>query len=188
MREKSSGAVMGPLRLCRAGMALGLAVMALFAAVGSRAGWGDFESDFDAQEKPWQEVQAQLPAYPKKEALLPFQVSPATANRYFIDPASLSVGTDGVVRYTAVVQAAGGAEDVSFEGMRCSTGERKLYAFGHADRAWSRNRYAKWEPIPMRQATSYQRVLFKHYFCVPEDRRDVKTFLYNLRHGGRYGE
>lgn len=156
----------------------------------AQAGWGDFEYDFDEDKKPWQEVQAQLPAYPRAENLVPFEVSAASRNRYYIDDVSLSVGEDGVVRYTVVVRTPGGAENVSFEGMRCENGERKLYAFGRPDGKgggdWSRNRRARWEPIQARQATSYHRALFYHYLCTVEGKGDLAAIRRYLRQGGLY--
>ncbi len=152
----------------------------------AHAGWGDFEYDFDEDKKPWQEVQTQLPAYPRAENLVSFEVSAASRNRHFVDTASLSVGEDGVVRYTVVVKTAGGAENVSFEGMRCGTGERKLYAFGRPSGEWARNRYARWEPIQGRQATGYHRELFYHYFCTVEGRASLPAIQRNLRQGGPY--
>ena len=154
------------------------------------AGWGDFEYDFDEDKKPWQEVESRLPPYPRAEHLMPFEVSAATRNRHFLDGASLSVGEDGVVRYTVVVRTPGGAENVSFEGMRCDNGERKLYAFGRSDGKgggeWSRNRHARWEPIQARQATSYHRELFYHYLCTVEGKGDLAAIQRNLRQGGFY--
>lgn len=93
------------------------------------AGWGKFEYDFDEDKKPWQETQTQLPAYPRPEHLVPFEVSVASRNRYYIDEESLSVGESGVVRYTVVVRTPGGAENVRL-GTRCDDGQHKLYAFG----------------------------------------------------------
>jgi hypothetical protein len=154
------------------------------------AGWGDFEYDFDADKKPWQEIEAKLPAYPQAERLVPIAVSAASRNRHFIDEASLSVGEDGVVRYTVVVRTPGGAENVSFEGMRCDSGERKLYAFGRSDGKgggeWSRNRHARWEPIAARQATGYHRELFYHYFCTVEGKANLAAIRRYLRQGGLY--
>lgn len=154
------------------------------------AGWGDFEYDFDEDKKPWQEVQSQLPAYPRADRLLPFEVSAASRNRHYIDDASLSVGEDGVVRYTVVVRTPGGAENVSFEGMRCDSGEHKLYAFGRSDGKgsgeWSRNRHARWKPIQARQATSYHRALFYHYLCTLEGKGDLSAIRRYLRQGGLY--
>jgi hypothetical protein len=163
-----------------------LLLLGLLAVAPVHAGWGDFDYDFDANKKPWEEVQAQLPAAPKAENLTPFQVSSASAHRHFVDFTSVSAGEDGVVRYTVVVRSAGGAENISFEGMRCTTGERKLYAFGRPDGTWSRNRNARWEPIQSRQATSYQRVLFFHYFCTVEGAANLTAMQRNLRQGGVY--
>lgn len=154
---------------------------------------GNFEYDFDANAKAWKEVQAQLPPYPKAENLVEFTVSAATSNRFYIDFPSIHVGQDGVVRYTVLIKSPAGAETVSFEGMRCETGERKLYAFGHKDGQgggeWSRNRYAKWELIPARQATSHQRELFFHYLCTVDTAGDLKKIQYAVKTGGvRRGE
>lgn len=154
---------------------------------------GNFEYDFDENAKAWQEIQAQLPPYPKADSLVEFTVSSATSNRFYIDYNAINVGEDGVVRYTVLIRSPAGAETVSFEGMRCETGERKLYAFGRRDGKgggeWSRNRYAKWELIPARQASSHQRELFFHYLCTVDTTGDLKKIQNAVRHGGvRRGE
>lgn len=175
--------------------ALVLGLMA-FPALADREAtiWGDsyrqggFEYDFDENAKTWKEIQAQLPPYPKADHLVEFTVSAATSNRFYIDYNSINVGGDGVVRYSVLIRSPSGAETVSFEGMRCETGERKLYAFGRQDGKgggeWSRNRFAKWEPIPARQASSHQRELFFHYLCAVETAGDLKKIQYAVRHGG----
>ena len=157
---------------------------------GDSYGLADFERDFDDEAKVWKEVQASIPPYPKVENLIPFVVSAATRNKYFIDFPSVSVGADGVVRYTVVVRSPAGAETVSFEGIRCDSGERKLYAFGHADGQgggeWSRNRYARWAAIKDRQQTGYHRELYFHYLCTIEGTGNLKTIRHLLKTGGIY--
>lgn len=150
----------------------------------AHAGWSDFEYNFDEDRKPWEELQAQLPGAPTQANLLPFEVSAASGHRHYLDAASLTLGEDGVLRYTVVVQAAGGAQNVSFEGMRCATGERKLYAFGRRDGSWSRNRHARWEPIKFRSGDSYQRELYDSYFCTQEHYGDLAASKRLLRQGG----
>jgi hypothetical protein len=167
-----------------------LALTALLYTLTTQADWRGFERDFEAEEKPWREIEASLPAYPRPDNLVAFEVSAATRNRHFLDMASLSVGEDGVVRYTVVVRTEGGAENVSFEGMRCDTGERKLYAFGRSTGSdggeWVRNRFARWEPIAARQATGYHRALFYHYLCTVEGKGDLAAIRRYLRQGGLY--
>lgn len=126
--------------------------------------WGRFEGDFD-NEKAWVELEAQLPAYPKQENWLPFFVSAASDNQFFVDAASLNVGDDGVVRYTLVVKSGAGAVNVSFEGMRCNTRERKLYAFGRADGTWAKARSSKWEPIRYQDRNRQHHMLYDDFFC-----------------------
>jgi hypothetical protein len=157
----------------------------LFAPLAAAAEWGmGFEQDFDAESKPWEELQAQLPAAPDRARLLPFEVGPASAHRHFLDPLSISAGADGVVRYTMLIHTAGGAVNVSYEGMRCETAERKIYAFGRPDGAWSRNKYARWETIPARRADSYARELFFHYFCTVDGPAEMQVIQRALRSGG----
>ncbi|MDP2433004.1 MAG: CNP1-like family protein [Pseudomonadota bacterium] len=150
--------------------------------------WGQFEYEFDDTAK-WNEVQHQLPPYPKPENFIPITLGARSSNQFFVDYASVSAGDDGVVRYGMVVRSPSGAETVSFEGMRCTTGERKLYAFGHkTDKGgeWSRNRYAKWEPIRGRSLNDFRRELFYHYFCTVEDAAKLPDIQRHLKSGGFY--
>ncbi len=151
----------------------------------AHAEWGQFDFEFD-QDKPWSEVAAKLPTYPKAENLIPFSVSSATRNKHFIDAESISVGEDRVVRYTVIIEAAGGAKNVSFEGIRCESAERRLYAYGHPDGAWSKARNAGWEGIKLRSLLSYQKALFEDHFCPDGIRvRDGKEAVKNLRQAAR---
>ncbi|MBI2313289.1 MAG: CNP1-like family protein [Betaproteobacteria bacterium] len=125
-----------------------------------------FDSDFDEENKLWKEVEARIPAYPRAEDLIPFYVSPTTRHQYLVDGASLTVGEDGVVRYTLVLKTAGGATNVSYEGIRCATRERRLYAFGRPDNTWSRARSARWERIESAVVQSqHQFMLYTDFFC-----------------------
>lgn len=148
--------------------------------------WGEFEYDFEANTKPWREIQTQLPAAPKPENLIEVKLDSSTRNTLLIDASSLSVGDDGVVRYSAIIRSPAGAETIGFEGLRCATGERKLYAFGRPNGDWSRNRHAKWEPIQARQAGGHHRELFFHYLCTVGTRGDAPTLIRLLKSGGIY--
>ncbi len=162
-----------------------LIALLLFLPSVVQAEWMDFEREFD-EGKLWVEVAAQLPAYPKPENLIPFNVSSATRNRHFVDAESISVGPDLTIRYTVVIETAGGAKNVSFEGMRCETGERRLYAYGHPGSAWSKARNAGWEDIKFRSLLSYQKALFEDHFCRDGIRiRDREEAVKSLRRGPR---
>src|SRR5690242_13638733 len=96
-----------------------------------------FEYEFD-HERPWVELQTELPPYPEQENLLQFDAGPASSNTHYVDGASITVGEDGVVRYTLVIKSPTGAMNVSYEGIRCQTEEKRTYAYGRNDKTWAR--------------------------------------------------
>ncbi|GAC1417652.1 MAG: hypothetical protein NVSMB6_19780 [Burkholderiaceae bacterium] len=120
---------------------------------------------FEDEEKPWQEVGAQLPPLPADGDLLPFDVSASATQRFAVDGKSISVGSDGVVRFTLVTSSRDGAKNVSFEGIRCATRERKIYALGHGDGTWSQARRSEWHPIVYNAANRQEAALAQEYFC-----------------------
>ena len=122
----------------------------------------------------WVELEVKLPPFPKREDLLAFEVSPASSNRFLIDPQSIAVGSDEVVRYTLVVRSPGGAENISYEGIRCETREQKYYALGRRDGTWSNARSSEWRYIEYKDLNRQHGVLFADYFC-PDKKRPIKS-------------
>ena len=119
--------------------------------------------DSTADEKP--ESELVLPAAPVKANLLPFHVSPTATLNFAIDAKSLSVTEDGIVRFTLVVTSTSGATNISHEGIRCSSFEKKLYATGHADGSWVRSKRDVWSPIRDAGSNRQHAALAKDYFC-----------------------
>lgn len=122
-------------------------------------------TDEDYERKQWQEAEVALPTAPRQDSLLPFAVSAVTENRFFVDSSSLSVGVDGVVRYVLVVLSPEGARNVSFEGIRCETRERRIYASGRQDGSWSKARSDQWVRILDVYANRHHAALYLDYFC-----------------------
>ncbi len=120
------------------------------------------------EEQQWQEQDVEPPAFPKKEALREFYVSAAATNKYLIDAATLSVGSDGIVRYVLVVETSGGATNVSFEGINCKDRTWKHYAAGNnANATWTRSRAARneWRPIENKPVNRHHAALSRDLFC-----------------------
>jgi hypothetical protein len=138
---------------------LGRIILTLALLPGSFAHAADQEED----DKEWHEVVLQLPEAPKPENLLNFYKSPSQS--FAIDTKSLTVATDGTIRYSLVATSAGGAKNISYEGLRCQTYEVKLYAFGRPDGTWSRSRRNQWDGITNTGANKQHAALFSDYFC-----------------------
>lgn len=128
----------------------------------------------DVEEKTRAEAEVKRPPYPKPENLIQFDPGIKSANRFYIDPQSISIGDDAVVRYTLVVRSSGGAQNVSYEGIRCFTREHKYYAYGRSDRTWSDARASEWRRIDKQESSRLRLLLFTDYFC-PTQKYPVKS-------------
>ena len=127
--------------------------------------WREWDSDFDEGSKPWKEIESRIPSYPRASDLIRFDVGNASPHRFHIDARSVSIGEDRVVRYTLVVMAAGGARNVTFEGIRCDAREQKYYAVGHPDGSWVRARNPQWRRVEPADINAHHYVLTNYYLC-----------------------
>jgi len=118
------------------------------------------EWEIEQEKRDWKEGEVKLPAFFKGDDLIEFQVARTTSLRFYIDPASLSVGADGVVRYTLVARSPSGAENVSYEGLHCKTSSHRIYALGQGNGTWKQVT-ADWKPA----STLWARVLRREFFC-----------------------
>lgn len=142
-----------------------LVVLTASPAFAQHGASGQSLNTFFEEKLPWSENDTELPPFPKDADLVEIYVGPAATNTYLIDANSLSVGTDDVVRYTLVVRAAGGAQNVSHEGIHCKDRNWKIYATGHNDGTWSRARINQWRPIENKPMNRHHAALSRDYFC-----------------------
>ncbi|MBX9849085.1 MAG: CNP1-like family protein [Rhodocyclaceae bacterium] len=144
-----------------------LAGFLLCAFVASQAqGQVRFKNWEDPDEEPWKESAYTLPTFPREENLIEFYVGPAVTGKYFIDQSTIGAGgNDNVVRYAMVVKTTGGATNISYEGLRCDTGELRIYATGRADGTWVESRQSEWRPLKAQSLNRHQGALFVNYFC-----------------------
>ena len=118
----------------------------------------------DADEAPQADAETvALPAYPKEEDRVAFFVSAASSFDFFVDAKSITI--DGsIVRYTLIARSSAGVENVSYEAIRCSSDEYRIYAIGHADRTWAK-RTTPWRPIIPTSVQRWRFALLRDYFC-----------------------
>jgi len=128
---------------------------------------GEFQYLLDRKGKWTEDKLTSLPPLPQPEAkLLPFGVSNDTPLTFAIDPASVSVGNDGVVRYTVVITTPTGGRNVNYEGIRCETYEWRLYAGLNAEHdGWDQTVANDWTRIEKGTLNAYHSVLYTDYFC-----------------------
>lgn len=144
---------------------MGVSLIAAMLHTSLACAQAQFEEDFDDTTKPWQEIVVQLPAMPNRATLVPVYVSATATQTFSVAPETVSVGSDDVVRYVMIARSASGAENISYEGLRCASLEHKSYAFGHADGSWTRSRRTDWIAIDGSGANRQHAALAESYFC-----------------------
>ena len=134
------------------------------------------------EEKEFKEIEVAMPPFPDESRLLEFQLRRNSANRFYVDRDSISVGSDRVVRFSAVIKSASGALNTSYEGMRCKTSEYKVYAYGIKNGEWTKARDSQWRRIE-RSSVDFRFTLYKDYFCDIEAiaGRNEKDLIANLK-------
>jgi hypothetical protein len=168
------------VRLSHAGIGL---VWCLTLLLNAGAVLGQTRSD-DPEEKPWVEQDWRLPAFPKAENLVRVPLESMKSFEVAIDATSIDIGQDGVIRYVMVARSRSGGENISFEGIRCETRERKSYAIGKADKTWGTVRTPVWTGYAA-NLRSHHNELAREYFCPRLARvSSVKEALNNIRRGG----
>jgi hypothetical protein len=78
-------------------------------------------------EPDWKEMEAPPPPALRKDGLVPIEVSGGTELRWGVDPKSISVGADRIVRYV-VVASTRSVTNAAYEGLNCDRGEYRVYA------------------------------------------------------------
>ena len=130
----------------------------------TRRQWSPFDQRFEAT-RPAQ-IRELLPPPPLAADLLQLTVASDSPNRFLIDPRSVVV-TPSSSRYTVLVETPSGARNVSYEGIRCSTRERRIYAVDNGN-GWVKARTSTWQRITENALNRHHAVLQKDVFCPRE--------------------
>jgi len=95
----------------------------------------------------WKESEAPpAPAF-STDKLLPLDMPSYVSVKFGIDPATLSIASDGIVRYVVVTHNNSGSVNAMFEGIRCATGEVKTYARANDAGVWTPVAEPKWRDL-----------------------------------------
>ena len=142
------------LRVVLAGMALGIA---------SHTVGQVFVEDPD-----WKEID--VPSAPSfnKDKLIAIEMPAYMSLRFGVDPATLTVTNNGVIRYVMVAQGTGagnGTLSAMYEGIRCAAGEFKTYALFSASGQWAPVSNPQWRPLNDNNTSRHALALARQGAC-----------------------
>lgn len=117
-----------------------------------------------ATNPDWKEIEAPPPPALGTRDLIALDLKGSL--RFGIDPASISVGSDDVVRYVVVATSASGVTNGIYEGIRCSSGEVKVYARHNPDSGWVPVRGAEWQSLHTTSNYRYSLYIARNGVCL----------------------
>lgn len=116
------------------------------------------------EPEQWKETEAPPPPAFDMKRLVPLAMPPYMSLKFGVDPQTMTVTPDGVVRYVVVAyREAGNATNAFYEAVRCATDEYKTYA-RYAGDGWSQVATAEWKKIDDRNSI-YTSELAKQSLC-----------------------
>jgi hypothetical protein len=82
-----------------------------------------------------------------------------------VDPATVSVGDDGVVRYVVVMRNAAGSVTAAYEGVRCTTDEVKTYARSNGMGGWTTVADPQWKSLTDNMPSRHAHAITRQGAC-----------------------
>jgi hypothetical protein len=136
-----------------------------------------------AEDPDWKELDAPAPPALRTSGLIALEV-PGSALHFGVDPASVTVGADGIVRYVVVATSSSGAVNGIYEGIRCSTGEVKVYARHNPSSGWVPARTGEWVALQNIRNSQYSLLVARNGACMGEaPNRNAAQIVRDLRSG-----
>lgn len=117
----------------------------------------------------WKETE--VPAPPALNAtdlkrLIPFEVSANSELRWSVDPASIKITDDGLVRYVVVARSPTGLINALYETINCNKAEFNTYARYNANGGWSTVENPQWRSMYDKLPSRHALMLAKQGACV----------------------
>lgn len=113
----------------------------------------------------WKESEVPAPPSFNSTQLINVDMPPYVSIKFGIDPATLTVTPDGIVRYVILAVSPGGSVTAFFEGIRCATGEVKSYARANADGVWTLVKDPEWRGLNDKQPSKHALALARQGVC-----------------------
>lgn len=110
----------------------------------------------DAPVDGYPEIEAPPPPPFRTDDLIEITMPASSSIRLGVDPRTVQLGPDGVVRYVAVMQSTvGTAVSANYAAIRCVTGQYKLYARHYKEGDWRPVAKPEWQALDADGASRY---------------------------------
>ena len=144
---------------------------------------GALQAQLLPDDPDWKEQEAPPPPALRTTGLIPLEV-PGSGLRFGIDPASVAIGSDRIIRYVVVATSPSGAVNGIYEGLRCNTGEVRVFARHNPDSGWVPANGTLWQPLHSVPNNRYSLLIARTGACLGHGPNDsAAQIVRDLRSG-----
>jgi hypothetical protein len=122
---------------------------------------GAAQAQVASDDPDWHETEVPVPPAFNRDKLIKLDMPVYVTVQFGIDPATLAITPDGIVRYVVVASNTSGSVSAMYEGIRCATGEVKTYARSSGTNPWTLAKEPQWRALndnqPSRHALAFAR-------------------------------
>jgi len=111
----------------------------------------------------WREAEAPPPPPLHTSHLVALDM-PGSTLRFGVDPGSVAIGGDGIVRYVVVATSGSGAVNAMYEGIRCDTANYRIYA-RYTGTGWSPAQ-GDWRPMQDDAVSRHTLAIARNGACI----------------------
>lgn len=118
-----------------------------------------------ADDPDWKETEVPAPPKFDPNQRVAIDMPHYVSMKFGIDPATLAITPDGIVRYVMVAVSPSGAVNAFYEGIRCATGEVKSYARTNTSGVWTLVKEPEWRGLNDKQPSKHALALARQGAC-----------------------
>jgi CNP1-like family len=134
------------------------------------------------QDPDWKELAVPPPAF-SVERLIPIEMPSYVTLKFGVDPKTLTLDKDSIVRMVVVATNSTGGVTAMYEGIRCSTNEFKTYARANGSGPWQPVGEPRWRDLADNNTSRHALALARQGICEGRTAaaRSVEAMISTLR-------
>jgi CNP1-like family len=126
---------------------------------------GHAASQLRDADPDWRESEVPVPPAFEASRMIQLDMPRHMSVKLGVDPETLRITPDGIVRYVMVAQSPSGTVNATYEGIRCLTAEVKVYARYTASKVWTPVGNPEWQPLRNNQPSLHALAFARQGAC-----------------------
>ena len=135
-----------------------------------------------ADNLDWAEEPVPPPPTFSVARVIPLEMPRYLSVKIGVDPDTIAVGGDGVVRYVITMVSSSGSTSAVYEGIRCITSEVKTYARFNAEGVWTMAKEPAWKALNENSPSQHAKAFARQGGCqglLATSKQEILTALKN---------